>query len=170
MKYRRPLVASFDGCYSMKRHIGAGAGVVYTPAGVELGHSTQFLRNATTPIAEYTALICALNLALELGATEITCWGDAESVCRQIQDQKDNDHGVYAVRVPALIPLNGLVRVLMRRFDRADVFELPRAGPLNKRRHNNVRADEIANESRETGTSFKRIHDQPPGGQLWTPT
>ena len=163
------LVASFDGCYSMKRDIGAGAGVVYLPDGAEIAHAAQFLRHATTPIAEYTALICALNLALELGATEITCWGDAESVCRQIQDQKDNPHGSYAVRVPTLIPLNGMAKLLMSRFDRADVFELPRAGPKNKRRHNNVRADEIANESRETASSFKRIHEQP-GGQRWTPT
>src|SRR5450432_4618893 len=77
------VVAHFDGGCSMKRGIAAGAGVVYTEDGEELGYQTKFLTGVTTPMSEYTGLLCALQLSLKLGATDVVAWGDSELVIRQ---------------------------------------------------------------------------------------
>lgn len=123
----------------MQRGEGAGAALAYLPDGTELGGRAQYLVDVTTPITEYTALICGLQLAHEIGGygARVKAWGDAELIVRHVS-------GLYRCRKEELKPLLFLVRSLMVRFLSCEVLELPKAGPKNKRRHLNVAADALA--------------------------
>lgn len=126
----------------MARGIAAGAAVAYDEQGKELGTKSHFLEHVTTPVAEYTGLILALQLAYELGATHVTVLGDAELVVRHVD-------GRYQCRQPHLQPILELVRRHMARFETCVVREFPKAGPKHKRRYGNARADELASECME---------------------
>lgn len=133
------ITCHFDGGYSIGRNIGAGAAVAYDEQGNELGTRALALRNSTTPIAEYTGLILALQLAHDLGGTDVTVLGDAELIVRQVD-------GRYQCRQPRLQAMLELAHHHMARFERCIVREFPKAGPKNKRRWGNVRADQLAGE------------------------
>jgi ribonuclease HI len=143
------IVVQFDGACSMQRCIAAGAAVAFTEDGVLIAERAKFLRDVTTPIAEYSALILGLQLALELSATEVECWGDAELIVRQVD-------GRYRAKDERLKVLRGQVRALMKRFNIASVREMPKAGPKNKRRHGNVKADALASECMNSGKDIER--------------
>jgi len=133
------VIVKCDGGCVPGGHTAAGAAIVYDEAGTELGRRAKFLQGVTTPIAEYTGLLVGLQLAMELGATSVTAWMDAELVVRHVD-------GRYRCQNARLRPMLGLVKAHMARFDHAEVRELPRAGPRMKRRHANADADALATE------------------------
>lgn len=143
------LIAFFDGACSMKRGIAAGAAVLYDEYGVELATDSHLLRGCTTPAAEYTALHVALRLAAahvgaEVARTHLTVLGDAELIVRQVD-------GRYKARDPRMLAMRDMAHLLMRLFASCEVRELPKSGPLMKRRYGNQRADELAGECLEAG-------------------
>lgn len=140
------LTAHFDGACSTSRGIAAGAAVIYDEQGNELATRAHFLERTTTPVAEYTGLILALQLARELGGTEVTILGDAELIVRHVD-------GRYVCRQKHLQPLLEMVRIHMRAFESCVVREFPRAGPKMKRRYGNARADQLAGECMEAGAA-----------------
>lgn len=133
------VVIKCDGGCVPGGHVAAGAAIVYDESGNELGRRAKFLKGVTTPIAEYTGLITGLALAQELGASHVVAWMDAELVVRHVD-------GRYRCRNERLAPMLALVRAHMARFQSAEVRELPKAGPKNKRRHANADADALATE------------------------
>lgn len=138
------VVVKFDGACSMKRSIAAGAAIVYTDDGVELGRRGMPIPGGTTPQAEYTGLIVGLQLAHELGAKHVKAWGDAELIVRHVD-------GRYRCKKPELKRMLDQVLRLQACFESCVVLELPRSGPLNKRRHMNNDADALAGMVKETG-------------------
>lgn len=133
------ITIMFDGACSMKKGHAAGGAVALDADGNELAYRATFLHNATTPMAEYVALLTGLDLARQLGATEVKAWGDAELIIRHVD-------GRYRCRDPRLQGLLALVRQRMKGFPACTVQELPKAGPKMKRRWGNQRADAIAGE------------------------
>lgn len=89
-------------------------------------------------MAEYKALLLALELARGLGASEVDVVNDSELVARQIGGQ-------YKVKHAGLKPLWQQALSELRAFDRWSVKNVPRA--------QNARADELVNEAldREAG-------------------
>ena len=83
-------------------------------------------------MAEYRAVLLALELARELGAEEIEVINDSELIARQIG-------GEYKVKQAHLKPVHQEVMAALRGFDRWAV--------RNVRREHNVRADELVNEA-----------------------
>lgn len=75
---------------------------------------------ATNNVAEYRAVLRALERAKELGAAEIEIVGDSELVARQLT-------GAYKVKHPALRPLYEQARVALRGFEGWDIRTVPRA-------------------------------------------
>lgn len=139
------ITVMFDGGCSMANRVAAGAAVAYSEEGVEVGRRSKFLQGSerlriTTPIAEYTALVVGLQLALALGARDVKALGDAELVVRQVD-------GRYRCKSPILRIYLALVRSMMLSFDSCYVMELPKAGPHNKRRWGNVEADALASKT-----------------------
>ena len=83
-------------------------------------------------MAEYRALLLGLELARELGASEVEVVNDSELVARQIG-------GEYKVKNAGLKPLFSETMAALREFDRWSV--------RNVRREDNERADELVNEA-----------------------
>jgi ribonuclease HI len=77
-------------------------------------------------------VLLALELAGELGATEVEVVNDSELVARQIGGQ-------YRVKQEHLKPLHQRVMTALRGFDHWEVRSV--------RREHNVRADELVNEA-----------------------
>ncbi len=91
---------------------------------------SDYLGQATNNVAEYTALIRALEAARELGARSLRIRTDSELLVRQIE-------GRYRVKNEGLIPLFERVRRLMREFESVEVAHV--------RREQNRQADALAN-------------------------
>lgn len=109
----------------------AGIGVVVragdrTPL-ITLG---RYIGRATNNVAEYRALITALQKARELGATRIQIRGDSELVIKQLK-------GEYRVKHPDMRKLYDEATSLINEFDHVDIG--------HNLRHKNELADKLAN-------------------------
>jgi ribonuclease HI len=130
MPIEQPIILEFDG--GSRGNPGpAGIGVVLrahdsTPL-VTLG---RFIGNATSNVAEYTALVTGLEKALELGATRLLVRGDSELIIRQMTGQ-------YRVKHPVLKPLHHDAQALVARFTEVK-FD-------HNLREKNILADKLVN-------------------------
>jgi ribonuclease HI len=110
----------------------AVAAVASTPEGEQLGERNAFIGEATNNVAEYRALLLGLELARDLGATEVEVVNDSELIARQIG-------GEYKVKHVGLKPLFTEAMGALRGFDAWAVRSV--------RREQNERADELVNEA-----------------------
>ncbi|NPV30250.1 MAG: ribonuclease HI family protein [Firmicutes bacterium] len=109
----------------------AGAGVVVcNEAGQIIKERKEYLGKATNNVAEYRALLLALQEALAQGATQVEVYTDSELLARQW-------NGEYRVRSPHLAPLVQQARSLSRAFSSCKLSHIPRT--------QNRRADLLAN-------------------------
>jgi ribonuclease HI len=90
------------------------------------------LGRATNNVAEYTALVRALERAAELGGQELQINSDSELLVKQM-------NGQYRVRDPNLRTLYDQAKELAHRFQRVSIRHIPRA--------ENERADRLCNEA-----------------------
>ena len=81
---------------------------------------SQGIGNATNNIAEYTAVVYALQEALILKAEEVFLCSDSELLCRQLSGQ-------YKVRNENIKPLFDQIRHLVRGFKSFNVKHIPRS-------------------------------------------
>ena len=100
-------------------------------AGNPLAERSRYLGETTNNVAEYQGVLLALEVARELGATEVEVINDSELVARQIGGQ-------YRVKQEHLKPLYHEVMDALRAFDGWQARSV--------RREHNVRADELVNE------------------------
>jgi len=89
---------------------GAVGIIVRNEGNILLKHSEYIGEDVTNNIAEYTALIRALDLATQFGK-EVTCVLDSELVVKQLL-------GEYKVKNPALLQLFLQVQKLQEKFDK----------------------------------------------------
>jgi ribonuclease HI len=124
------LTLNFDG--GSRGNPGpAGIGVVVAAAdGTPLVTLGRFIGNATNNVAEYTALIVALEEARKLGAAKVVVRGDSELIIKQMR-------GEYRVKNPDLRKLHDRARAI------ADDFQSARYE--HNLRHKNELADKLAN-------------------------
>lgn len=120
----------------------AGVGAVIADArGRTVKELKCFLGIATNNVAEYRAVILALEKALQLGAVSVNVNLDSELVVRQLR-------GEYRVREPNLKILHRQTLEILNRFLKYSIHYIPR--------EENRRADQLANEAidqRITGTT-----------------
>ena len=109
----------------------AAAAVASTPEGEVVGERSAYLGDQTNNVAEYRAVQLGLELARELGASEVEVVNDSQLVARQIGGQ-------YKVKHAGLKPLFLETMRMLRSFDAWSVRDV--------RREHNVRADELVNE------------------------
>jgi len=110
--------AWFDGaCTGNPGPMGIG-GVVILENGEK--HTISEQRGfGTNNVAEYTALIEVLNLAIELGVTDLQLKGDSQLVINQV-------NGDWAVKNHGLAPLHDTAKALMTRIPRASLMWVKR--------------------------------------------
>lgn len=123
----------------------AGIGVVLlTGDGTPLVTLGRFIGRATNNVAEYKALIAALQEAKRLGARNIIVRGDSELIIKQMR-------GEYRVKHPDLRPLYEQAKALYREFAAAKIEH-------NLRQHNTL-ADKLANLAMDRKAEVRDIAD-----------
>lgn len=108
----------------------AGIGVVIYNQEEIIAELSEYIGEATNNVAEYTAVIRALETGLELGGVEYTIYTDSELLTKQIL-------GEYKVKNEGLIPLYKQVLNLKAEYDKFQIVHIPRA--------KNKLADKLAN-------------------------
>jgi len=120
----------------------AGFGVHATAGDATVAELYGYLGRASNNVAEYRALIGALEYALSVGSRRVRVFSDSELVVKQV-------NGVYRVKHPDMIPLHRQARELLARFDEARVSHV--------RREQNREADALANRAvDERGSNWPR--------------
>ena len=111
----------------------AAIGVVIKDAdGTPLKTLSRYLGIATNNVAEYRALLAALDLLSHYPAEEIKIFLDSQLVVRQVL-------GEYKVKQPHLLPLVLEARKKMGQFSNLTLAHIPR--------ERNAEADALANEA-----------------------
>lgn len=123
------LEISIDG--ASKGNPGLSAiGVVITANGRPVKNLCRCIGEATNNVAEYSALIAALEEGLILGAKNLSIKTDSELLYRQIKK-------IYKVRNPGILALYEQAVHLMSAFARVSITHVPR--------EQNAEADKMAN-------------------------
>lgn len=126
----------------------AGAGVSIADArGRVIGEIALFLGATTNNVAEYAALLCALQEAARQGVTDVSVQTDSELLARQV-------NGDYRVKDATLGVLHALARQLITGFRRCVVQHVPR--------EQNRAADRLANRAVEAGLRARAGAKSPP--------
>ena len=125
----------------------AGIGIVVRAQdGTPLVTLGRFIGRATNNVAEYTALITAMQKALELGARKILIRGDSELVIKQMR-------GEYRVKNPDLKTLYDEAQHLYHQFDQAKIE--------HNYREKNALADRLANLAMDRKADVTDAEDDP---------
>lgn len=110
--------------------------VIEGPNGRVLAEFGEALSPTTNNVAEYTAVIRALERAAELGARRVECKMDSQLVVRQL-------NGSYRVKHRDMLPLYRRVLELIQGFDQVTFAHVPR--------EENTEADRLANQALDGG-------------------
>ena len=116
----------------------AGLGAVLRDArtGGVVAELARYIGRSTNNVAEWSAVVAALEEATRLGATHIDLRVDSELVARQIS-------GIYRVKHPDLKPLHARAMDLLRGFAGYTVGHVPRELNRDADRLSNVAIDEL---------------------------
>ncbi|GFP37530.1 ribonuclease HI [Candidatus Hakubella thermalkaliphila] len=111
----------------------AGTGyLIFDEEGRLLAREGRYIGFTTNNVAEYTALVQALDRARGFEAQEIAIRSDSELVVRQLNRS-------YKVRDKKLKPLNERVRILLYPYRKVEIQHVPR--------EENREADELVNQA-----------------------
>jgi len=138
--------AAIDGGSRGNPGPAAWAVVVLDENGVRTEGHAGLLGSATNNVAEYSALLEALALAVERGAEDVEIFADSELVVRQML-------GTYRVKNPALKPLFEEAR---RRVARLRTFRI-----VHVRRGDNKEADRLVNVALDRGEEARVVEIGP---------
>jgi ribonuclease HI len=137
------LVAYVDGG-SRGNPGNAGAGVYLQRNGSPWRGLYFYLGRQTNNFAEYTALLEALNYAVQEGFQSISVYADSELLVRQIL-------GIYKVKNPGLQALHAEAIALIRRLRKFSIRHVPR--------EQNKKADALANKAQDTHESGEERYE-----------
>jgi ribonuclease HI len=126
------LTVNVDGGARGNPGPAAIAAVVRDADGNELTERAEAIGVATNNVAEYRALLLGIELAAELGATELELVGDSELIVKQVT-------GEYKVKEATLRELSQRVRAALSGFERWSIRHV--------RREQNADADALVNQA-----------------------
>ncbi len=129
MKY---LIINTDGGARGNPGPAALGVVIATQEGEVLQAFGEYLGSTTNNVAEYTALVRALEVAKKLEGTHLDIRMDSELIIKQMQ-------GVYKIKQPHLVILANQVKVLLKSFTRVSFKHV--------RREYNKAADAMVNQA-----------------------
>jgi len=125
----------------------ASYGVVIQDArGRTIETLSEYVGTATNNVAEYRALLAAMEYASEKHVQKLKIYCDSELITRQMQ-------GRYRVQSPDLKPLYERARQLAKRFDDFSIQNLPR--------EQNREADRLANEALDSARRYGPKNPRP---------
>ena len=126
------VVVNVDGGARGNPGPAAIAAVVDDARGRAVEERGEAIGRATNNVAEYRALLLGIELAQELGASEVELVGDSELIVKQVK-------GEYRVKDATLRPLHAEVRAALGDFERWSIRHV--------RREQNAEADRLVNET-----------------------
>jgi ribonuclease HI len=129
------LIHSDGGARGNPGPAGIGA-IIHDEKNNVVAEISEYIGVGTNNQAEYKALIRGLEKALELGASEVSCFLDSELIVKQISRE-------YKVKNKELAPLFLQVYNLLTRFKKY--------GCQHVVRERNKEADRLANEAMDRG-------------------
>lgn len=109
-------------------------------AGEVIGEIAEAIGSTTNNVAEYTALIRGLEMALDKGVTEIEIFMDSKLVVHQVR-------GEWKIKNVGLRPLAIKANRLGNRFDSAVINHIPR--------EQNSDADKLANQAMDAAAGLE---------------
>jgi len=110
----------------------SGIGVIVCRGGETVKNIYNFIGNATNNVAEYAALICALQEGVALKAESIEINSDSQLLCRQLRN-------IYKVKSGNILELYKQAKRLMAAFQNVSINHIPR--------EENKGADRLANKA-----------------------
>jgi ribonuclease HI len=119
-----------------------------------LSEEAGCLGRTTNNLAEYTALVRALERAAELGGQRLLIRSDSELLVKQM-------NGLYRVRDPKLKVLFDQASRLREQFPSVKIVHVPRA--------QNSHADRLCNEALDGKRPSADVHKKPSGGRMDSP-
>jgi len=134
------VIARTDGGSRGNPGPAAAGFVLQDAAGRPLQARAFFLGEATNNVAEYSALIKALEAAGDLGADEVTVFSDSELLVKQL-------NGQYKVRSDLIRPLFEQADVLASHFSSCSIRHVTR--------DKNKEADRLVNEALDAGRDIE---------------
>jgi len=126
------IIAYTDGASRGNPGPAAAAFILNEPTGTQLQAKAFFIGQTTNNVAEYTAIIKAIQAAKEIGAKELTVFSDSELLVRQI-------NGKYKVKSEQIRPLFQQAVELLSEFENYKVRFIPR--------QKNKEADKLVNQA-----------------------
>jgi ribonuclease HI len=132
------VIANFDGGSRGNPGQAAIAAVLTAPDGSVLAERGEAIGVATNNVAEYRALLLAVQLASELAAGDVELIGDSELIVRQVK-------GEYRVKDNGLKELHAQAR---RALDALGTWTI-----RSVRREENAAADRLVNETLDKARS-----------------
>lgn len=129
------MIVNFDG--GSRGNPGPAAiAAVATNEGEVLAERGETIGVATNNVAEYRALLLAVELARELGATEVDLIGDSELIVKQVR-------GEYRVKDKNLQPLRAAAVAALGELEAWSIRNVPR--------EHNAAADALVNATLDSG-------------------
>ena len=132
------LVVNVDGGSRGNPGPAAIAAVASEPGGTILAERSEAIGRATNNVAEYRAMLLGIELARELGASEVELIGDSQLIVRQVR-------GEYKVKDANLKPLREQVVGALEDFESWTIRDV--------RRERNEEADRLVNEALDAEAS-----------------
>lgn len=126
------VIVNVDGGARGNPGPAAIAAVASDASGEVLAERSERIGKATNNVAEYRALLLGVELARELGATEVELIGDSQLIVRQVL-------GDYKVKDANLKPLREQVADALGAFESWSIRDV--------RREKNEHADRLVNEA-----------------------
>jgi probable phosphoglycerate mutase len=145
------IVAHIDGASRGNPGPAAYGVVLQTEDGRTLKALSKNLGQATNNVAEYHALLAALEFALEHHVPRLKVFSDSELLVRQVQ-------GYYKVKSADLRPLHERARNAIAPLEAFSIQHVPRAENREADRLANLALDGAEKKSKKEST-------QPPGGE-----
>jgi probable phosphoglycerate mutase len=148
------VIVHIDGASRGNPGPAAYAVVMESADGSRLTGFSEYLGEATNNVAEYEALLAALEYALKNRYRRIHVQTDSELLARQIQ-------GAYKVKSPGLKPLHQRAGQMIARLESFSIQQVPR--------EQNREADRLANqalEAAERGEKHRVVAAPPPAPLL----
>lgn len=99
-------------------HSGIGF-LIYNEAGDTVAKDARYIGETTSNVAEYTAVVDALNKALDLDLKSVEVRSDSELLVKQLNNE-------YQVRSNRLKPLYKKIRNLLSKFSTFSFVKIPR--------------------------------------------
>jgi ribonuclease HI len=130
---------------------------VISQDGQLLSEEAGCLGTATNNLAEYTALVRALERAAEIGGERLLIRSDSELLVKQM-------NGLYRVKHPQLKALYDQARRLRQRFSAVEIVHVPRA--------QNSHADRLCNEAldgKRNPAQSMEANKKPSNGRMVSP-